>query len=233
MGAVYSSGFVPRELRPHLDRSLASVQSLYARFRRLCAEEWDNNAMFITREQFQRCLDLSTEDGHRHFSYFDRTRRGKASATEVWGALALCCSDREEPKVSFVYSLVDLDGDKALNRVELTVLLRAVGAGVARIKQIKAPTLAVVEEVVDKAFAQALATSDELAAEKGLLDLYNFGMFLKADDAIRRYLASLEREASGDAEDLYFRGADVPRTSRGDAAAATRRGDESRRLPRG
>ena len=95
--------------------------------------------MFLTKEQFAKVLELTPEVGHKHFSYFDQTRRGRVSATEIWGALALCCSDREEPKVSFIYGLMDLDRDGALNRVELTLLLHAVGKGVARMKQIAAP----------------------------------------------------------------------------------------------
>jgi len=154
-------------------------------------------------------LELTPEVGHKHFSYFDQTRRGRVSATEIWGALALCCSDREEPKVSFIYGLMDLDRDGALNRVELTLLLHAVGKGVARMKQIAAPPMDVVEGVVRGAFAQAKHLKSELALTKDLLDLYNFILFLKADDAIRRYLASLERAASADAEDLYKQQADL------------------------
>ncbi|KAH8075027.1 hypothetical protein JL721_1012 [Aureococcus anophagefferens] len=109
--------------------------------------------MFLTKEQFAKVLELTPEVGHKHFSYFDQTRRGRVSATEIWGALALCCSDREEPKAKHLKS--------------------------------------------------------ELALTKDLLDLYNFILFLKADDAIRRYLASLERAASADAEDLYKQQADL------------------------
>lgn len=187
MGAVYSSGFVPKDLQHYQDYSLANVQTIYGKFRRLCESEFENNAMFLTKEQFTEVLDLSPEVGHKHFAYFDQTRRGRVSAMEIWGAMALCCSDREEPKVGFIYTLMDLDKDGAVNRVELTLLLHAVGKGVARMKQIAAPGMDIVEDVVEAAFAQAIEAGNELACKKDLLDLYNFVLFLKADDAIRRY----------------------------------------------
>ena len=203
MGAQFSAGFVPRELRCHVERPLLRVKVLFDTFKRLCREDFDNNAMFITQDQFQKVMGFDVETAHKHFGYFDSTRRGRASAVVVWGALALCCAEREEPKIAFCFNeLLDLDGDGALNEVELRLLIQSVATGVARIKQIRAPPIEVIDDIVQSAFEQARFSGDELV-EKGLLDLYNFGMFLKAHDDMRKYLASLEREDSGDAEELY------------------------------
>ena len=54
MGSQFSSGFVPSELRQHVERPLARVKVLFDAFKRLCRDEFQNNAMFITRDQFQR-----------------------------------------------------------------------------------------------------------------------------------------------------------------------------------
>ena len=51
-------------------------------------------------------------------------RRGRVSSVELWGAMALCCAEREELKINFCFcELLDLDKDGALNEVELRLLL--------------------------------------------------------------------------------------------------------------
>ena len=62
--------------------------------------------------------------------------------------------------------------------------------------------------MVQACFDQALKTEDELALQ-GKMDLYNFGMYLKGDDDLQKYLASLEREDAGDSEELYKQQADL------------------------
>jgi Ca2+-binding EF-hand superfamily protein len=209
MGSQFSSGFVPSELRQHVERPLARVKVLFDAFKRLCRDEFQNNAMFITRDQFQRVFDMDVEEAHRHFGYWDRARRGRVSSVELWGAMALCCAEREEVKINFCFcELLDLDKDGALNEVELRLLLQSVSTGVARLKQIRAPPPDLIDGVVQAAFDQAIKTEDELALQ-GKMDLYNFGMYLKGDDELQKYLASLEREDSGDSEELYKQQADL------------------------
>ena len=96
MGSQFSSGFVPSELRQHVERPLARVKVLFDAFKRLCRDDFQNNAMFITRDQFQRVFDMDVEEAHRHFGYWDRARRGRVSSVELWGAMALCCAERED-----------------------------------------------------------------------------------------------------------------------------------------
>ncbi len=209
MGSQFSSGFVPSELRQHVERPLARVKVLFDAFKRLCRDEFQNNGMFITRDQFQRVFDMDVDEAHRHFGYWDRARRGRVSSVELWGAMALCCAEREELKINFCFcELLDLDKDGSLNEVELRLLLQSVSTGVARLKQIRAPPPDLIDSVVQAAFDQALKTEDELALQ-GKMDLYNFGMYLKGDDDLQKYLASLEREDSGDSEELYKQQADL------------------------
>ena len=68
MGSQFSSGFVPSELRQHVERPLARVKVLFDAFKRLCRDEFQNNGMFITRDQFQRVFDMDVDEAHRHFS---------------------------------------------------------------------------------------------------------------------------------------------------------------------
>ena len=66
MGSQFSSGFVPSELRQHVERPLARVKVLFDAFKRLCRDEFQNNAMFITRDQFQRVFDMDVDEALGH-----------------------------------------------------------------------------------------------------------------------------------------------------------------------
>ena len=85
-------------------------------------------ACLSLRDQFQRVFDMDVDEAHRHFGYWDRARRGRVSSVELWGAMALCCAEREEVKINFCFcELLDLDKDGALNEVELRLLLQSFG----------------------------------------------------------------------------------------------------------
>ena len=122
MGARYSSGFVPEELRSVQDDSLADVSQSYTRFRKRCAVQFQNNGLFLTRaapatavysyvcvcfgffcsaylclragDDFVASFELDPGVGYRRFAFFDPRQRYKVPAMEVWGALALCCAGR-------------------------------------------------------------------------------------------------------------------------------------------
>ena len=105
MGSQFSSGFVPSELRQHVERPLARVKVLFDAFKRLCRDDFQNNGMFITRDQFQRVFDMDVDEAHRHFGYWDRARRGRVSSVELWGAMALCCAERKRMPTTLTTSL--------------------------------------------------------------------------------------------------------------------------------
>ena len=72
MGSQFSERLRAERARQHVERPLARVKVLFDAFKRLCRDDFQNNAMFITRDQFQRVFDMDVEEAHRHFGYWDR-----------------------------------------------------------------------------------------------------------------------------------------------------------------
>ena len=149
MGSQFSSGFVPSELRQHVERPLARVKVLFDAFKRLCRDDFQNNGDVYYPRPVPAC--------------FRHGRGGSASTLRVLGSRearsrvvggtvgrhGAVLRGTEELKINFCFcELLDLDKDGALNEVELRLLLQSVSTGVARLKQIRAPPPDLIDSVV-------------------------------------------------------------------------------------
>ena len=111
---------------------------------------------------------------------------GRVPATDVFGAFALCCAEREEPKISFIFNLIDLNHDRHVNRTELTMLMYSVCRGFARLKCINSPAMDLIQIVVDCCFEHPEVHLNP----RGEISLQDVQLFLKADDRCRHYLGN-------------------------------------------
>eukprot|EP00975_Prorocentrum_lima_P048567 10161359-Prorocentrum_lima.AAC.1 len=67
--------------------------------------------LWITEEQWRSCTRAQRVRSLRQFSLFDSEANRKASALEMFSAVALLSDDLVSAKVAFILSLIDLDGD--------------------------------------------------------------------------------------------------------------------------
>ena len=67
------------------------------RFNRICAKEYENDGFFMTRKNFQEVFEISTADVvYRVFTFFDPQQHGQVVATDIWGAMCLAASAKQE-----------------------------------------------------------------------------------------------------------------------------------------
>lgn len=201
MGARYSTGITPFELQHYMEMTIGQLQICHGKFLKHSLDDVSGN-MLVTRAHFSRAFGLESNVGFRHFNYWDPSGRGIVSAIDVWGSLALCSSGLEESKFKFIFGLMDHDRDGKLNRTEATLLIHGVCRGVARILQISAPSLDIIQVLVDALFSKELnGTSSRTKCDH--IELPKLLLFLKEDESSRRYLSSLERTSPAEIQDLY------------------------------
>jgi hypothetical protein len=94
---------------------------------------------FMTRNQFQKCFQLSDALAYSLFRLFDPAGDGRAMSLDVWGALVLSCSARVEEKLKLLFELADTNGDNLLGSLDCELLMRCVSRGFSRLKGIPAP----------------------------------------------------------------------------------------------
>ena len=145
-------------------------------------------ALRIFRTYFQRG---SSHDGPR-----------RATAAEVFGALALAAPAEANAKVRFIFGLHDRDGDRRLNRVELALAVGTSSRGLARLKRNPFPPPDhVVARVVQGSFGHPDAS---LHPDTGDIGWLGVAAFLGGDKPCLAYFRGLEA-ASFDAGGLYKR----------------------------
>jgi hypothetical protein len=94
---------------------------------------------YITRRQFQECFKLNDSQAYSLFRIFDPSGYGRALSLDVWGAITLASSGRQEEKIKYLFDMVDANGDKYIGPIECELLFTCVSRGFSRLKGIPVP----------------------------------------------------------------------------------------------
>ena len=122
------------DMRVFQDMSLSGVIGKHGRWMKYCREAFDKNGLFMNRAEYAEVFELDSAAAHKQFSNFDTRNKNRVPSTDIFGAIALCCAEREEPKIAFIFRLIDMNNDRYVNRTELVMLMFSVCRGFARIK---------------------------------------------------------------------------------------------------
>ena len=134
MGSQFSMGRLVDDMRVFQDMSLSGVIGKHGRWMKYCREAFDKNGLFMNRAEYAEVFELDSAAAHKQFSNFDTRNKNRVPSTDIFGAIALCCAEREEPKIAFIFRLIDMNNDRYVNRTELVMLMFSVCRGFARIK---------------------------------------------------------------------------------------------------
>ena len=185
MGSQFSMGVYPELLLPFTSMDMEALRRTYTKFCRMVGAEYENDGFFMTRKQFQD-LFVEGDEGEddqddavsaasyafQVFSFFDPQQAGVAVATDIWGALALSSSAKEEAKLSFLFDLADANNDKYLNATELMMVIHSASRGFSRMKEIEAPDSERVEAIVESCFAHPEVREEGSTREEGSIQAY-------------------------------------------------------------
>ncbi len=178
----------------------------------------DPDDHFMTYATFRKVFkSLPASSAHRAFrSYFER-RAGviggggkqkqsddgprRATAAEVFGALALAAPVDAGRKVRFLFLLHDRDKDQRLNEVELRIAVASASRGLARLKRNPFPPP---DKAVDRVVNGCFGSAEAALNDAGEIGFIGVSAFLNADKGCLRYFQNLEA-ASFDAGGLYRR----------------------------
>ena len=114
---------------------------------------------------------------------FDTDRNNLVDAFEIIGCLAMLSKMSIKEKVNFIYSLYDFNGSGDITMDEMTILMRTLVTGCAKMdKKISPPSTEEVERLTVKAFATADKDSD------GEISKYEFDAFCFTHPMCRDFL---------------------------------------------
>eukprot|EP00753_Platysulcus_tardus_P000361 PLAT10367.1.p1 GENE.PLAT10367.1~~PLAT10367.1.p1 ORF type:complete len:723 (-),score=420.00 PLAT10367.1:102-2270(-) len=132
------------------------VTAMLGRFRAMGSE------FALTLRAFGRLLNLGAEEASELFhAVFDTDENGLVDAYEVLGGIAMCSSMEIREKVNFVHALYDFNGSGDLTMDEMTILMRTLVCGLAKMDaKVAVPRLAVVEALSAAAFSAADRDAD-------------------------------------------------------------------------
>ena len=152
MGASYSAGPIAPALASFVGLPLEEVRRRRLAFMRLIIAEHGggtNAAFSMNRSQFTQIHGLKqAEDSYRLFKAFDPVGNGSFNSIDLFGAQALLSRDTLDARLRFILGLIDLNRDNRLNPSELSIVLRCVTRGVARLKKMEAPPLQSIQTLV-------------------------------------------------------------------------------------
>jgi len=188
MGSNFSSGAF-KNCKDLINHDLVRVKSIMLRYEKTVDRNFQEYT-FMTKQQFQWTLKLNDRQVYILWRRYDPEGFGRIPAIDVIGALALASSDNPGEKISFIFSLMDLDKDDHLSKLDLTMLLRCVTRGFSKLKNIQFPPMKTINTIINEAF---LVETNELN-ERGEISLYDLRAFLMSNDLSRTYLANLGTE---------------------------------------
>jgi hypothetical protein len=159
MGAEFSAGPLPRELAEFKEMTLNQVEGRYNKFRNIGESQF-----FITKNEFKEVFQVDGRKGHKQFMCFDRKRRKRCAAQDVFGALALISDSEHESKVKFLASMMDLNFTRKLNQPELVMVMRSCSSGLSAMKKLQSPPLRRIEQLAHNCFKSPKAQVDKSGA---------------------------------------------------------------------
>ncbi|GMH77728.1 hypothetical protein TrST_g7574 [Triparma strigata] len=155
-------------LLPFTSNDLADIVSIQKRHRH------DLGSSFaLGPKQFAMLLQIDEKDSQGIFrEVFDTDRNNLVDAFEAIACLAMLSKMAIKEKVDFIYSLYDFNGSGDITMDEMTILMRTLVTGCAKMdKKISPPSTEEVERLTVKAFATADKDSD------GEITKYEFDEF--------------------------------------------------------
>eukprot|EP00968_Pinguiococcus_pyrenoidosus_P018928 scaffold1959_cov243-Pinguiococcus_pyrenoidosus.AAC.14 len=188
MGAQYSAGAVLPCMRSFTNLGMEQVQQRHEAFLAMVeCQETPLAVLWITEEQWRSCTRAQRVRSLRQFSLFDSEANRKASALEMFSAVALLSDDLVSAKVAFILSLIDLDGDGRVNQSEVAVILCSAGKGLAAAKAIPPPPVKLTNRIARDLFC----SSEDIADDSGELAVADVVRVLLKDSRCQKYLSSL------------------------------------------
>ncbi|GMI23803.1 hypothetical protein TeGR_g13527 [Tetraparma gracilis] len=140
------------DMLPHTSRSIADVRTMLERHRHDLG-----GAFALGPKQFALLLNLPEKDASKIFrEIFDTDRNSLVDAYEAIGSLAMLSKMTIQEKVDMIYSLYDFNGSGDITMDEMTILLKTLVCGCAKIdKKISPPSTEETERLAVKAFSTA------------------------------------------------------------------------------
>ena len=94
---------------------------------------------FMTRNQFQKCFQLSDALTYSLFRLFDPNGDSRVMSLDVWGAIILASSARIEEKLKLLFEIADINDDHHIGPLDCELLMRCASRGFSRLKGIPVP----------------------------------------------------------------------------------------------
>ena len=89
---------------------------------------------FMSRQQFQKCFELSDSQTYLFFGLFDPSGFGRIMSLDIWGAIILASACKNEDKIRFLFDYVDMNNDHFLGPIDLELLFTCASRGFSRLK---------------------------------------------------------------------------------------------------
>ena len=93
-------GGFPEFIDAFVGLDIETIRSKSIKFKRICSKEYENDAFFMTRTQFQETFSLSQILVYKIFALFDPLQHMQVMSTDVVGGIALASTAKQEMKVS-------------------------------------------------------------------------------------------------------------------------------------
>ncbi len=201
MGSQFSMGLYAPPLVPYTSLPMEKIRHFYNKYQRISSQDADNeDSFFMTRRVFGEVFGIETADVlFKVFSFFDPGQMGTVVATDVFGALTLASSAKEEAKIGFLFQVADKNSDGYLNETELAMIMHSSSRGFSRMKSIEAPPMVTIESICREAFNHPEVRLDE----QGEIPVPSILVVASADARLRNYLSNLDSSAGADVSNLY------------------------------
>ena len=200
MGSQWSMGVVREAWRNMTSMDLEEIQAKWNLWMKMAAAEYDNPGILMNYEHFLKVFGLSKTKGHTLFEYMESDDgMRQATAAEVFGAIILLSKVDINHKIAFMFTAMDRNYDRHINRTELYMAMLLATRGVARLKRVAPPPIELLHELVGKCFGheEVQLNTDGEVSNRDVI------MWCKADDSVREYLVGLTQQKSTDIAGLY------------------------------
>ena len=105
----------------------------------------------------------------------------------------------KQAKLNFIFQLADKNSDLFINLAEMVMIMHSSSRGFSRMKEIEAPPLFKIEEIVNEGFNHPEVHLDE----RGEMAMPDVIFMASANESLRNYLSNLDSSAGADIGNLY------------------------------
>jgi len=189
MGVNFSAGpWSPRLHAFFAELSLLKLRGFYLKFEKLRKKQDSivkRDELFISREEARFVFQFSSMQTYELFKCLDHEHKGRIGALDFWGSLALATTDNPDEKIEYCFFLLDYTKQGYLSKHNLQTLFFCVTRGIARLKNISAPPVKVLNKLI--VAVKGLARTNE----KGEVPLRDLRSYLASDENVRSYFSGL------------------------------------------